>query len=227
MERYTLGLALFDYLPVIAAAIGLTLVCQYCALVGRQRGAWIYLVPLVAVTGGALKATWKLIVVTTGTNIQWMSDQLFFFIASGYVLMASLVVMAFRAHAKGEQLSASWWRGPLLMAAAVVATALVLANTSESRGWAFLLLGVMSIANLVFSIRLIAHSVGQRKWLAVLGFSMNLILAYVLVGLARIPEQTLELQWAEEILNFISTSALALAAWYLVRTYEPDRGTPQ
>ena len=227
MERYTLGLALFDYLPVIAAAIGLTLVCKYCALVGRQTGAWIYVVPLVAVTGGTLKATWKLIVVTTGTNIQWMSDQLFFFIASGYVLMASLVAMSLRAHSRNAQLSETWWRMPSMAAALIVATALVLANSSESRSWAFLLLGVMSIANLVFSIRLIAHSAGQRKWLAVLGFSLNLVLAYVLVGLARIPEQTLELQWAEEILNFVATSALALAAWYLIRTYEPRGGAPQ
>ena len=227
MERYTLGLALFDYLPVIAAAIGLFLVCRYCAIVGRREGNWIYLVPLVAVTGGVLKATWKLIVVTTGSNIQWMSDQLFFFIASGYVLMASLVVLSLRAHARGTQLSANWWRGPLLVAIAIVAIALVLANTSESRSWAFLLLGVMSIANLVFSIRLIAHSAGQRKWLATLGFSMNLVLAYVLVGLARIPEQTLELQWTEEILNFVATSALALAAWYLLRTYEQRGGVPQ
>ena len=227
MERYTLGLALFDYLPVIAAAIGLTLVCRYCAMMGRQTGRWIYLVPLVAVTGGALKATWKLIVVTTGTNIQWMSDQLFFFIASGYVLLASLVVMSLRAHARNAQLSASWWRMPLGLAGAIVVTALVLANSSESRSWAFLLLGVMSIANLVFSVRLIGHSVGQRKWLAVLGFSLNLVLAYVLVALARIPEQTLELQWAEEILNFIATSALALAAWYLIRTNAQREGVPQ
>ena len=116
---------------------------------------------------------------------------------------------------------------PLAVALAIVVTAFVLASNSESRTWAFLLLGVMSITNLVFSIRLIAHSIGQRKWLAVLGFSLNLVLAYVLVGLARIPEQTLELQWAEEILNFFATSALALAAWYLVRTYEPTGGTPQ
>ena len=227
MERYTLGLALFDYLPVIAAAIGLYLVCRYCAMLGQQRGAWIVLVPLVAVAGGFMKATWKLIVVVTGVNIQWMSDQLFFLIASGYVLMASLVVLSLRAHARGAQLSESWWRMPLAVAAVVVITALVLANTSESRTWAFLLLGVMSLANLVFSIRLIAHSVGQRKWLATLGFSLNLVLAYVLVGLARIPEQTLELQWAEEILNFISTSALALAAWYLVQTHEKRKGAPQ
>ena len=89
---------------------------------------------------------------TTGSNIQWMSDQLFFFIASGYVLMASVVIMSLRAHARGEQLNDNWWRWPLLVSLVVVATALWLANTSESRTWAFLLLGVMSLSNLVFSI---------------------------------------------------------------------------
>ena len=227
MERYTLGLALFDYLPVIAAAIGLYLICRYCSLVGRQQGAWIIMVPLVAVTGGFLKATWKLIVVVTGVNIQWMSDQLFFFIASGYLLMASLVVMSLRAHGRNEQLAATWWRAPLIAVVVVVTVALALAFSVSSRSWAFLLLGVMSLANLVFSIRLIAHSIGQSKWLATLGFSLNLVLAYVLVGLARIPEQTLELQWAEEILNLAATSSLALAAWYMIRTSEQRRGLAQ
>jgi len=39
MHRYTLSLALFDYLPVIAAAIGIWLICRYCADVGGRKGA--------------------------------------------------------------------------------------------------------------------------------------------------------------------------------------------
>ena len=222
MDRYTLELALFDYLHVIVAAIGLYLVCRYCAMVGGRDGPWIYLIPLIAVTGGTLKATWKLIVVLSGTSIQWMSDQLFFFLASSYVLMASLVVMSLRAGARGEVMRETWWRIPTVLAVGLVLAALAIANLSAGRSWVILLLATLSITNLVFSIRLIAHSAARRNWLSTLGFSLNLIVAYTLVGLARIPEQTLELQWAEEVLNLVANTALALAAWYLIRSDEPQ-----
>ena len=41
MENYTLGLALFDYLPVIAAGFGLYFICKYCAGLASYSGLWI------------------------------------------------------------------------------------------------------------------------------------------------------------------------------------------
>ena len=46
---------------------------------------------------------------------------------------------------------------------------------------------------------------------------MNLVLSYVLVALARIPEQTAELQWIEEFFNLANNSMLAVGAWLLIR----------
>ena len=86
MENYTLGLALFDYLPVIAAGFGLYLICKYCAQRGGYKGIWIVAIPAIALTGGALKASWKLIWAIQHVNYTWMSDQLFFFLSSAYVL---------------------------------------------------------------------------------------------------------------------------------------------
>ena len=217
MERYTLGLALFDYLPVVAGGLGMYLVCRYCSIVGTRVGLWLYLVPLVVFTGGFLKATWKTIVVTTGINIQWMSDQLFFFLTSGYILVAALVVLSLRAHAQDSSLGSRWWRYPVALALTIVIAALAMRATMEGRSWNFLLLGVLSIANLVIYVRLIMHAGGRRNWWSAIGFFASLSIGYVLVGLARIEDQTLELQWIEEWLNFISNSVLALSAWYLIR----------
>ena len=107
MDRYTLSLALFDFLPVAAGGIGMYLVCRYCSIVGQRVGAWVFLVPLLIFTGGMLKASWKTIVVVAGNNIQWMSDALFFFLASGYILVATLVVRAFRRKKEGARAMAA------------------------------------------------------------------------------------------------------------------------
>ena len=217
MERYTLSLALFDYLPVIAGGIGMFFVCRYASIVGRRAGAWVLVVPLIVFTGGFLKATWKTIVVVTGEHLVWMSDQLFFFLATGYILVASLVFLSLRAAARDTQLSARWWYVPAVLATLVVATALAMRIGMPGRTWNFMLLGVLSIANLVLYVRLITHSASLRNWLSAFGFLTSLLLGYVLVGLARLPDQTLELQWIEESLNFVSNTVLALSAWWLLR----------
>ncbi len=217
MEDYTLSLALFDFLPVIVAAIGFYMICRYCAIVGHSTGAWVVGIPLLAVTGGFLKATWKTIVAVSGISIQWMSDQLFFFLASSYVLMATLVIRSLAAESRGRPLHDDWWHLPAIGAAVIVVAALLLKQSYEERYWSFLLLGVLSICNLVFAVRLIAHSFVRRNWLSAGLFVVNLVVAYTLVALARIPEQTVQLQWYEEVLNLFATSAFAVAAWHLLK----------
>lgn len=217
MEHYTLSLALFDYLPVTAAAIGFFLICRYCAIAGHSTGAWVVFIPLLAVTGGLLKASWKVIVVVAGVDIQWMSDQLFFFLASSYVLLASIVMMSLGAERKGHALRHDWWKIPALLALGIVATAFLLKRGFDNRYWAFLLLGVLSICNLVFAGRLILHSFARRNWLSGVLFLVNLVVAYTLVALARLPQQDLQLQWIEEILNLFAASAFAVAAWHLLK----------
>ena len=216
MENYTLSLALFDYVPVIAAAIGFFLICRYCAIVGHSTGAWVVFIPLLAVTGGFLKASWKTILVLTGNNVQWMSDQLFFFLASSYLVLATLVIKSLGAERRGRALRDDWWRIPAAVAVAVVSTAFLLKQGFEQRYWAFFLLGILSICNLVFAIRLIAHSFAHRNWLSGGLFIVNLV-AYALVALARLPQQDLMLQWIEESLNVVAASAFAVAAWHLLK----------
>ena len=213
---YTVSLALFDYLPVLVAGVGLHLVCRYVLDAGFEN-RWTIIIPVLAVTGGMLKASWKLNVAITGSDIGWMSDSLFFFIAASYLLLAVGVIRGLRAKTRGATLPVCWWRWPFVAVVLVTVVALGLKVTSPERHWSLLLLIVMSTSNLVFAVRLIAHSFALRQWLAVAGFGLNLTLTYVLVGLARIPEQTVQLQWIEEFTNLLSNSFLAVAAYSLVR----------
>ncbi|MGI9235792.1 MAG: hypothetical protein ACR2QZ_00250 [Woeseiaceae bacterium] len=221
MENYTLGLALFDYLPVIAAGFGLYLICKYCARLGKYRSLWIVAIPVIALIGGTLKASWKLIYALNGADHRWMSDQLFFFLASAYVLMAVFVIRAMRANKRGDNLAHDWWRGPLAAVVVVVGLALYLKSSGEGRTWSILLLATLSLANLVFLLTLVSHAWQRRNWIAAIIFVVNLALSYVLVGLARM-EQTAELQWIEEFLNLANNGLLAVGAWNLNKGLASD-----
>ena len=216
MENYTLGLALFDYLPVFAGGIGLYLVCRYCAAQAGYSSSWVVAIPLIALIGGAMKATWKTIWVVAGINLQWMSDQLFFFLVTAYLLMTVFVIRTLSAARNGVSLSDDWWVLPLIIVTAVLGSAFYLKATSDGRGWSIVLIATLALASLVFLLTLIRHAYVAGDRIAMLLFATNLILSYVLVGLARL-EQTAELQWIEEILNFVNNSLLALAAWRLTR----------
>ena len=216
MENYTLGLALFDYLPVIAAGFGLYMICKYCAVLGRYSGPWIIVIPLIALIGGTLKASWKLIWALQRVNHVWMSDQLFFFLASAYVLMAAFVIANLRAWRKERPLDTLWWLLPGVIVAIVICLSLYLLASTEGRTWSILLLSTLSLANLAFLLTLIGHSWKRENKVAFALLIANLVLSYVLVGLARM-EQTAALQWIEESLNLANNSLLAVAAWSLLR----------
>ena len=222
MENYTVGLALFDYLPVIAAGFGLYLVCKYCAILGRYDGPWIVIIPAIALTGGTLKATWKLIWAAQQINFEWMSDQLFFFLATAYVLMVTFVIACLRAWRKDRPVSETWWYGAVLVAGIAVCLSLYLKTATDGRSWSLLLLSVLSVANLGFLVTMIGHATKRRNWSAVAAISGNLVLSYVLVGLARM-EQTAELQWIEEGLNLASNSFLAVGAWLLLQQLRREK----
>jgi hypothetical protein len=217
MEDYTLGLALFDYLPVIAAGFGLYLICKYCASLANYDGYWIVVIPAIALTGGTLKASWKLVYVLTEVNHRWMSEQLFFLLAASYVFMAVLVISSIRASGKGRGLAPVWWYSPAVVAIILLVTAQVIKLKTDSAIWSVMLLATLSLANLALLATLIIHSVKKRNWIAGSAFAINLVLGYVLVNLARIPEQTAELQWIEEFINLANNSLLAVGAWALIR----------
>ena len=215
MEGYTLSLALFDYLPVIAGGIALYLVCRHCAGVARYGGPWTALIPLIALTGGAFKATWKLILATRGLDLQWMSDLLFFFLAGAYVPLAFLVVGSLRTARHGGTLADGWWRMPALLAAAAAAVAHYLKTTTDGRAWSALLIAVVALASLAMLLALIGHAFARGDWLAAGAFGASLLLSCVLVGLSRM-EQTAELQWMEQSVNLAGNGLLAAGAWRLM-----------
>ena len=214
MQDYSLALALFDYLPVAMSALGLGLLAQLLSRVLPGALGWLLVGAGLVVAGGLSKATWKLIWVLTGQDIEVLDALLFICIAPGMILLA--------CHAA----AASWrWRNAaaavhpgrnsLLLAAPLLVAAGLAAAFAEGRAWFFVLLAAGATANIVLALMLVRLSWvwGRRSTGAF--FLLSILLTLGLSALARIPEQTAALQWLEETINLVAQGCFALGVWRL------------
>jgi hypothetical protein len=65
------------------------------------------------------------------------------------------------------------------------------------------------------------HNLNRMAWL----FLANIVIVFVLSGLARIPDQSIPLQWTEQLLNTFAQGAFAYAAWKLSGVVVPSAAT--
>jgi hypothetical protein len=223
METYTLGLALEDFLPVIFSSIGLYFVSRMVKNVNPRLGQMATIGWILVTIGGFLKATWKLTMALTNsqTNIAWFDKGMFMWMSVGFTLLAFALWFVSEIRS-GKRQPNRIWLGPaivlVLSFAAILFTGFpdLTVNT-----WRFILLGVMTIGNVVMVILLIQqaryNNLNKMAWL----FLVNIVIVFVLSGLARIPEQSIPLQWTEQLLNTFAQGAFAYAAWKLAGVIAP------
>jgi hypothetical protein len=213
---YTLELALVDYLPILFTAVGLWFVARLALQTGASQGQMAMLGGGLVVVGGLLKATWKLIMAATAgaTDIRWMDNGLFIGMAPGFVLVGAGVWYAMRA-AQGRRLGRVW-PAPLVIIISMFGASLFLGwRNPDTPAWERVLLGVMVLASTVTSILLTIFAFRQKLPASGGLFILNLAGVYVLNGLARLENQTIALQWVEEIINTAAWLAFAVAGWKL------------
>jgi hypothetical protein len=219
MTEYTVALALEDYLPVIFSSIGLYFISRMVAQVDARLGQMAAIGWLLITIGGFLKATWKLTMALTSsqTDLVWLDKGMFIWMAAGFTLVAFAVWLMSEIR-NGKKRPQRIWAGALAVPALVLPAILftgfpdVTVNT-----WRFILLGVMTIGNVVLVVLLIQ----QARHLGLNGiallFLVNIVIVFILSGLARIPDQTIPLQWTEQLLNTFAQGAFAYAAWKLAQ----------
>jgi hypothetical protein len=210
---YTLPLALEDFIPVILSALGLFIIARMVGRVHSQLGQMALLGGGLAALGGLLKASWKLIIATTGNDIVWMDNSLFVFLAPGFTLMA-YALWQLRQENAGKKAS---WLPPILIILAFYTLSAIMAGRG-GRTWVFVLLGLTTLANTATLLLLISLARRQSYTLAAGLFAFNLFIIFMLSGMARIDPQTIPLQWTEQIINTFSQAGFAYAAWTVART---------
>ncbi|MEM7117378.1 MAG: hypothetical protein AAF614_33410 [Chloroflexota bacterium] len=220
MTTYTLGLALEDFVPVILSSVGLFLITQMILQVDEQLGRMAQAGWVLVTVGGLLKATWKLTMALTGgqTDLVWFDKGMFLWLAIGFTLLAMAMWQA-AGMMRGKERPLRPWLYP---AVPLALTLFAILSTGfpnlDVNSWRFVLLGIMTIGSVALSVMLIQQARRLGLTLAAVLFAVNIVVAFILSGLARIPDQTIPLQWTEQILNTLSQGAFLYAAWQLVQT---------
>lgn len=227
MPSYSISVALFDYLPVLASLAGMLALAPSLARLVPHLRSLIVLAALAIPLAGACKASWKLLIALGHAPIPWLENMLFILLAPGFIVLAHAMRQArgvwqgtSKAHA-GSVRSLTLW---LLLSWPV---ALVLAlSMPQSRLWFFYLLAVTTLANAGLILQsLLSSRAAACGWrvnaLLVLSFAATMAMS----GLARLPD-TETTAWIQESVNLLAQTSLALAFWQLARALGPATNRP-
>lgn len=88
MQRYSVAVAAFDFLPVGICALGLGLLARGISRQNQDLVAWAWTAAALIAAGGLCKATWKLLVAWRGLDLPVLENLLFIAMAPGFVMMS-------------------------------------------------------------------------------------------------------------------------------------------
>jgi len=225
MSELTLSLALFNLLPVLLTGVGLLFLVRLVRRhVATGRGAaarwprrWAVTGALLILGGGLSKAVWKLLLVTTGQDLEWLASLLFPLLGPGFMLLAAAVsAAAYRL--RGARVP-DWlsFATLALILIAVLAAAVRMTWLDMPRGWFLPLLSLTTLGSLALSLVLIALCLRLRLLIGAALFAVNLVMIFVLPGIAMIEPKTLGLHWLEQSLTALGSACFAAGAWWLLR----------
>ena len=196
-EVATVPLALDDFVPVVLAGVGAVWLAR---TTGRDRAL---LGAVLVLAGGLCKASWKLVLATTGDDVPHVDELLFCLLAPGFALLAAALLADVRS-AQAATVS----RGADATVGITVVAALVLRSTGP-------LLALTVVASTATGVLAILSARRRDDSTAALLFAVQLVMAYALVPLAG-SGQSLAHQWWEQSLNTLGQGAFALGAWRLL-----------
>lgn len=195
---YPVLLAVEDFVPVLFTSAGVVLLRR---IVGPPR---VVLAAAVLVgAGGLAKATAKLIVACGGPDLPWLRELLFPLLTLGFALLCAPVARA----ATG---AVPRWLTVLIPAltAACALSAFAMADTLP-------LLVSTTVFSLLTGIYLIAWARQRGDRVAAVLVGIQLLGFVVLSPLGALPNQTVALQWGEQLCNTAAQAAFLIAVWRL------------
>lgn len=223
MTEYSLALALQNFMPVILSTAGLLLLAQMIAATYPAAGRLAQLAVLLIAIGGLLKALWKLTMALSASDVPLFSQSLFPLLAPGFTALTWALWLS-QWVARPPQRALLVWGPPLLLSGLVCGAALATALLAAGRAWVFVLLSLVSVANIVMSLLLVAQAWRQGLHLASLLFGLNLIGTFALSAITAIPNKSVALHWTEQGVATLVGAAICYAAWQLDRAVRKRAG---
>jgi hypothetical protein len=223
VTRLSVPLAIEDFVPVAASAVGFVFVVRALRTVDPAAGRQGAVGAVLIVAGGLSRASWKLVYAMGGPDLEWLHAALYPLLAAGFPLLALAAWGARHAWAAGSAAggmagdgarhapsSAPWWPVAALLGALVVVTVLI--GPASGRLVPLLWLTAATIGTAAMAVLL-------GRWARALGrprlgwtFVAYLVVTLALNGLARPAEQTESLQWVQQLLNTANGVLFAVAA---------------
>ncbi|MCF2531542.1 hypothetical protein [Yinghuangia soli] len=215
-QDYPLALALEDFVPVALTGTGLALLVGHLARVRSGAAARRWLPgagAALVVLGGSAKAVWKLIVAADGPDLVWLESLLFPCLGTGFALVGLALYEMRRESAGVPPARYTPWAVFGLCVLAITAAALVRAT------WPVLLLTVA--ASTATAVMLVLRAKRDGDTTAACLFAGWLAGMLILGPLAGRADQTVALQWVEQLCNTATQGLFALGAWRLARRTAP------
>jgi hypothetical protein len=217
--EYTLGLALEDYLPVIFSVVGNAVIAATIAARDRKLGMIAWAAVAMLAVGGLMKASWKLLMAINGTDVPLLSNALFPLIAPGFALLWT-TLFAFGRLVRGKSFNYAWYLLPTVLFAASLAGAVAMNNAGGP--WRMAFLPLATIGNIAYLI-LLARVAWLRR---MTGLTVTyLMVMLVIIGMSMMAssiEQTIAVQWFEQITQTLANLAFMLATFQLSRTVRAE-----
>jgi hypothetical protein len=202
-EGYSLGLALFDFVPNIAFLVGAYFLVRLVLMErGSKCGRLAMAGTLLIFLGGTLKATWKLLYSTTGADIRLLSEIQFVLLAPGFLAMLVAILLMARKQRESGKL-------PLLAIAP----------------WKIPLLAVMTICSIGAQGVLTYIAFRRSARLAGMLFAIAVLCTFGMGGMAS-GEQTVAKQWIEESINSVGQISFAVGSYLLYRNFRTRQNEP-
>jgi len=227
MNDYTIGLALYDFLPVIFTGVAVFFITRLVAMAAPDHKRMAAIGSVLVVAAGLLKAIWKLEMAAAGQDVVWMANALFPLMAPGFTLLATAVWSAMR-RLHGKSTPNTLWIGPL---AAIVLTYTIAAvrfwGQSVERGWFMPIMTLASLTNIWLTALLMIEAGRRGKWGVSLLFVVNLGMVFALQAIAQIEPKPIALHWFEQTLTTFGAATFALASYLLLKMVREGAGAAQ
>jgi hypothetical protein len=217
MEDFTIGLALYDFVPVLLTGIAVYFIAS---IVGSRQvpGARLATIGAILVfAAGLSKATWKLIATLTGIDLVWLASLLFPLMAPGFALLAAGVWMS---RGTLDPRTGRIWLAPLALIILAFGWAAYRVGLGVERGWFMPIMSLASLSNIALTVLLFMTAWQRgRRTIAVL-FTVNLAMVFALIPIAQMESHSIAMHWLEQTLTAVGAAAFAYASFRLYRDFQ-------
>ncbi|WP_235735436.1 hypothetical protein [Nocardioides alcanivorans] len=205
--EYNVPLAVEDFVPVLLAGAAFWILAGAVRLRVPRAYSVALVGGLLVTLGGLCKALWKILVASNCWDYPVLENLLFPCLAFGF----SAVAWASLSLAKGREVGP--WPFVLFPLAAGLGAGWMSWSAGEYKNWPLLIAAAVAACVMAISLAVIAFRAGKKS----VGylFVIYTLGTNILPPLAAQPNQSLELQWAEQLTNSAVQLCFLLGALWL------------